>query len=123
MGGVQSGLAMALYSYRCPNGHPFNSFTRSDSERCPVCSTSSPRRFAFSVLSSFQDHYNHAAGEYVRNRREFEDSLKRQSDEHSERTGIPHEYVPIPAADMVDPSSVGADPTRTEKAYRTFESL
>jgi hypothetical protein len=51
-----------------------------------------------------EPHWNNAIGAYVRNRAEFEDGLKRKSDEASERTGTEHRYVPV---EWVDAKSAG----------------
>jgi hypothetical protein len=64
-----------------------------------------------------EPHWNNALGAYVRNRREFEDGLKRRSDEASERTGTEHRFVPVEWVDAKDAGRVtdeGLD--KTEQA-------
>lgn len=51
---------------------------------------------------TFQPHYNHAVGKFVRSQREFDDALKRASHSASERTGIHHNYEPIHPSDLVN---------------------
>lgn len=47
-----------------------------------------------------QDHLSPTTGQYVRNERDFKDQLKAISDAATERTGIPHNYVPTDPRDM-----------------------
>jgi hypothetical protein len=57
-------------------------------------------------------HWNVALGAYVRNRREFEDGLKRKSDEASERLGIEHRFAAVDYADRPGVTEDGLDDTR-----------
>ncbi|MGI0133620.1 MAG: hypothetical protein ACREBW_01510 [Candidatus Micrarchaeaceae archaeon] len=65
------------------------------------------RVFSFNFRPSMPDHFNNYAGKYVRNEREYRDSLKRLSDDNTAQSGIPHSYVPLTRAEMMDPSVVG----------------
>jgi hypothetical protein len=72
-------------------------------------------------------HWNNALGAYVRNRRDFEDGLKRRSDALSERLGTEHRLRPVDH-DAVGATDEGLDDTRkaqramglTEARQRTF---
>jgi hypothetical protein len=64
-------------------------------------------------------HWNNAVGGYVRNLREFDDALKRKSDEMSERLGKEHRFRRVDWADAAAAGGVtedGLDATR--KAQR-----
>lgn len=39
-------------------------------------------------------HFNHSVGKPISDMKQFTDALKRKSDEATERTGIPHNFVP-----------------------------
>ena len=51
------------------------------------------------------EHWNQAVGEYVSNRQEFHDALKRKSDEVSERLGIEHDFQPMTPSELRDPTA------------------
>jgi hypothetical protein len=60
-------------------------------------------------------HFNYALGAYVKNRQDFEDGLKRRSDEASERLGVEHRFRPVDH-DAVGATAEGMEPT--ERAAR-----
>jgi len=60
------------------------------------------------VHREMQATFAPAVGRYVQNQRDFNDALKKASDEASENTGMEHRYVPI---DMADRDATG----RTEE--------
>lgn len=57
-----------------------------------------------------EPHWNHSVGGYVRNRLDFEDALKRRSDEASERLGTEHRFRPVDH-DCVGATEEGLDLT------------
>jgi hypothetical protein len=64
-----------------------------------VCGNVYRRVFYCNPTSFFQSHYNHSVGEFVTNRQQFLDTLKRKSDEQSATTGVEHNYQPVDAGD------------------------
>jgi DNA-directed RNA polymerase subunit RPC12/RpoP len=63
---------------------------------CPLCGGRLRRDWRHvSVRRDMAPHFNHSLGAYVRNRTEFEDGLKRKSDETSERLGVEHRFRPV----------------------------
>jgi hypothetical protein len=65
-----------------------------------------------------QEHWNQAVGQYVSNRQEMSEALKRQGDEMSERTGIHHDYEMVSPSEMADPSAVGASRENLDETHR-----
>lgn len=45
------------------------------------------------------DHYNHAVGKYVSNEAALTEQFHVQSEAATERTGIPHKFVPVHPSD------------------------
>lgn len=99
---------MPLYQYRCNQcKRLFNTEHRGDSTTCESCGADAPRKFSFNTSGGMKEHWNIAAGEYVSNRRQLDDALKRQSEAASARTGIDHEFVRVDVADMHDAKAHG----------------
>lgn len=106
---------MALYQYRCDQCKQlFATETRADAETCPLCLGTAVRKFSFNVQGGIKEHWNAAVGQYVNNRAEMSDALKRQSEEASVRTGIDHDYVMVDPADMRDPRVHGVNEDNLE---------
>lgn len=61
------------------------------------------RKYSLAVHRPMHEHFNHSVGKPISSDRQFRDELKRKSEEHFLRTGIPADYVP-------------SDPTETRKA-------
>lgn len=61
------------------------------------CDCGSPikRVYSFQFAKPMPEHFNLAAGAYVRSERELNDVYKRKSEEVSERLGIPHDFQPV----------------------------
>lgn len=61
------------------------------------CDCGSPikRVFSFQFARPMPEHFNLAAGQFVRTERELNDVYKKKSDEVSERLGIPHDFQPV----------------------------
>jgi hypothetical protein len=53
------------------------------------------------------EHFNHSVGEWVSNRRQFYDALKRRSDQSSARTGMDVDLQPLSPSDMAEAASHG----------------
>jgi DNA-directed RNA polymerase subunit RPC12/RpoP len=99
---------VTLYSYTCGQcKRLFNTEDRSDGTICPYCKGQAVRKFTFYTASGMKEHWNNAVGQYVSNRQEMSDALKRQSEEASVRTGIDHQYEMVEPADMRDPTAHG----------------
>lgn len=64
------------------------------------------------------EHFNHSVGEWVSNRRQFYDALKRKSDEQSIRRGQTIDYQPLDPSDMSDPSAHGVTDEGLEETHR-----
>jgi hypothetical protein len=90
-----------LYEYSCDFcGRSTTRQSRADITICHSCGQPARRIWAFRLQSSpDQEHYNVSAGRWVSNRRQLIDHAKRQSDLATQRTGIPHDFVPIDHAD------------------------
>lgn len=92
---------MPLYEYMCQScRHYFDSLERGDSQPCPECGHRAMRRFSFSYKPDIPEHVSPTTGRVVKNSRDFKDQLKAMSDEATERTGIPHNFVPTDPTDM-----------------------
>ncbi len=110
---------MTQYNYRCTGCHRlFACETRADATRCPDCRGHAIRKFTFNVQGSMKEHWNSAVGQYVSNRHEMDEALKRQSEAASVRTGIDHEYVRVDPADMADASAHGVSEDGLEETRR-----
>jgi len=109
MGAPGSGTA---YLYRCtgeldPGGnhhdHPVygtrdkEAMDRRIADDYAFCDCGSPIRRVYSFIAGkpMPEHFNLAAGKFVRTERELNDHYKRKSDEVSERLGLAHEFVPV----------------------------
>jgi hypothetical protein len=115
---------VTLYQYRC-NGckRLFNTEHRGDSTTCESCGNEAPRKFTFYTASGMKEHWNAAVGQYVSNRQDMQDALKRQSEEASVRTGTDHEFVMVDPADMRDPSAHGVNEDSLEGTRRQQHDL
>jgi putative FmdB family regulatory protein len=113
---------MPYYEYRCTScGRKFVTTDRADSTRCSYCTGTATRRFSFSITPGFKEHWNQAVGQYVSNTTQFTDSLKRQSDEMSVRTGMLHDYEPIDPGDLrSDPEAFGVTPEGLDSSRRQW---
>lgn len=69
-----------------------------------VCGGILKRVFNFNLKHSMPEHFNHSVGKHVTNESKLRDEFKRLSDAATERTGIPHNYVPV---DPMDKETLG----------------
>ena len=66
-----------------------------------------------------QEHYNHSIGQFVTNKQQFYDGLKRQGEIASLHSGLDTDYQPIDPTDMKDPSSHGVTEEGLEETFRS----
>lgn len=93
---------MPLYQYRCPECGDFDSQRRADHLPCdnhPEPLTAK-RIFGFALKPIVHGHMNPTTGQYVSGDKAFKEQLKVMSNEATERTGVPHNYVPTDPRDM-----------------------
>ena len=110
---------MALYEFRCKGcGRLFSSTTRADTVTCQDCQGPAVRQFGFYVSGGLREHWNTAVGQYVSNRHDMDEALKRQSDEMSVRTGVDHHYEYVSPSEMADPSAHGVREDGLEETRR-----
>jgi hypothetical protein len=91
-----------IYGYRCRTcGVTRDSTRRDDVAPCP-CGGLSSRDFSSVQFgaASFTPHFNHSVGAVVNSDREFDDLLKRRSEENSLATGADHSYTRIDPGDL-----------------------
>jgi hypothetical protein len=65
--------------------------------------------------SVLHEHYNHSVGKPISSHRQYADELKRLSEQQTERTGIPHNYVPV---DLSDTRACGVTDEGLEETAR-----
>jgi hypothetical protein len=102
---------MILYGYQCREcGQEYTSETRGDvlmedcapgemaphEVPCQACGHSPvKRKYSLAVHRPMHEHFNQSVGKPISSDRQFRDELKRKSDEHFLRTGIPADYQPV----------------------------
>lgn len=104
---------MPVYEFRCPHNPSFIDTDRTP-PMCDECCLPMKRVWSFSFHRPMPDHFNASTGTYVRNERQFRDELKKMSDEATERTGIPHNYVPV---DPMDKEALGVTDEGLDTTY------
>jgi hypothetical protein len=72
-----------------------------------TCGAHPTRVWSFNHSRTVPEHFNNSVGEFVTNKRQFYDGLKRQSEASSIRTGIEHDFQPVDPTDMRDASAHG----------------
>lgn len=96
---------MPSYEYKCPVAtcdYTTTSETRTNrlQEACPRCNYSPLHRvFGFAHKPAMQEHFNNTVGKPVSSMRQFNDELKRKSDEATKYTGMEHRYAPLEYGD------------------------
>jgi len=107
---------MPLYEWRCPKCHAHTTTTdNSTPPTCTLCTISLHRRYTFYKPAPFTPHFNVSLGRHVSSRQDFLEGLKAASDSATERTGIPHNYVPI---DIADRDAFGATDESMDDYHR-----
>lgn len=97
-----------IYEWKCRSCGVVIENDIADSSTRVICSCGSEMKRLYTSVqinasSPFQPHFNHSVGEFVSSRRDFENQLKRKSEQQSERTGIDHNYQPVLPGDMPQP--------------------
>src|SRR5215472_11151731 len=115
---------MLEYQYRCPAcRHLFVTFSRTEIPPCPVCQHQhTDRQYVFQARGAMPDHMNVATGQYVTNRIQLSDALKRMGDGQYERTGITSDYQYMTPAEMRDPSIHGVTEEGLDSQEREWHS-
>lgn len=95
---------MPVYSYRCRgcqvNGEKWQKHTDDPLLVCPECGKATLRRvYSFKPGRVTHEHFNHTVGKVISDQKQFKSELDRKSEEMTERTGIPHNYVPVDLSD------------------------
>lgn len=98
-----------------------------DWARCD-CGSPYKRVYSFQAVRTMPEHFNLAAGKFVRNERELTDHYKRLSDIATERVGIPHEFQPVSQSEKkaLNVTAEGLDTTinrRQETGMRVTDQL
>lgn len=110
---------MPQYQFRCDSCRVLYTVEdRNNVPPCPTCGLNPKRVWSFTNSNSMPEHFNHSLGEYVSNRRQFYDGLKRASEEASVRTGIEHNFQPLDPSDLADPSAHGVTDEGMEETHR-----
>lgn len=108
---------MPIYEFKCKNcgqGYQASVRTLAYPEKTCTCGGEIKRVFSFSIRRSMPEHFNTSTGTYVSNERALKDDFKRLSDAATERTGIPHNYVPI---DPQDKETLGVTDEGLDSTY------
>lgn len=94
-----------MYDYKCPVA-TCNYTTRSPErgnrlqQACPKCNYPVLHRvFGFAYRPMMHEHMNSTVGAPISSMRQFEDALKRRSEEATLNTGMEHRYVPVEPGD------------------------
>lgn len=94
---------MPFYEYRDPDsGNTVLSEERGD--WLMVDGRRWKRVWGFHMARVWHEHWNPSTGSVVSSRQQFRDDLKRRSEEATERTGIPHNFVEV---DITDKKALG----------------
>jgi hypothetical protein len=86
---------MSIYAYKCRLcGTRADSMTRGDSlGPCPNCDGNLTRLFIITVERPMHEHFNPTVMKPISSNRQFDDELKRLSEERTLETGIEHKFV------------------------------
>lgn len=105
---------MPLFDYKCSHCHHITTTTnRSTVTICERCGTFANRRFSFNIAASMPGHYNPTIGQYVSNKIQFSDALKRQAESATLSLGIEHTFQPVT---LHDKTAIGVT---TDGLYET----
>lgn len=119
---------MPVYQYRCgaclEYGEKWQSLKEDRLVVCPDCHEPELRRvYSFNFASMMHEHFDYTVGKVISDRKQFVAELRRHSEEATERTGIPHNYVPVDLGDKdaLNVTEEGMDSTirrKTEQGER-----
>lgn len=95
---------MPVYLYRCrgcqTHGEKFQHHNDDPMLDCPDCGKPMLRRvYSFKPAKVMHEHFNHTVGKVISDKKQFAAELDRKSAEMTERTGTPHNYVPVDLSD------------------------
>lgn len=89
---------MPVYEFGCDCGQDSSTVRSMTGETmikyCPRCGEEMGRRFSSPAFHRFEEHVSPATGKPVTSMKNFKEQLKIASAEATERTGIPHNFVP-----------------------------
>jgi hypothetical protein len=88
-----------------------------------TCGAHPTRVWSFNHSRAFPEHFNNSVGEFVSNKHQFYDGLKRQSEVQSARTGIEHDFQPVDPTDMRDASAHGVTDEGLDDTNRRLRQL
>lgn len=111
---------MTIYEFKCRCGGFTRDLPMADRDRplsypCPHCGELPRRNFSFRMGQVMHEHFNQSTGTVVSSMRQFNDTLKRQSDEQTAKTGIEHRFVPCDMKDLHSGSDKGMKETHDFK--------
>ena len=92
-----------------------------DFARCD-CGSPIKRVYSFQFARPMPEHFNLAAGAFVRTEQHLNDIYKRKSDEVSERLGIAHDFQPVSQSEKSALGVTGEGLSDTVKA-RTAQNM
>src|SRR5260221_169726 len=91
---------MPVYAFKCRSCGR----TEDSSDRAPflcTCGMLMGRDYSTVRMGSvLHGHFNSSVGHYVSGKTDFSESLKRKSDEMSQRLGFEHRYTPVDISDQ-----------------------
>lgn len=87
---------------------------------CPLCSGRMVRKASFYFRRSMPEHFNVAVGDYVGNKQQWSDGLKRAEEAASIRTGLDAHYV---EADLGDTKTLGVTEEGLAKKFKQIDDM
>lgn len=92
---------MAIYEYHCKIcGNTIYRTRPADNTNCDLCFGMAKRVWSVQMAPVMQAHFNTSTGTMISDPRQFERELRDKSEIQTERTGIPHSYVPADRSDI-----------------------
>lgn len=118
--GLSDGRVVKIFVFRCSGCmDEFESGTPIPEFSCPRCGGLLQRVYStFSVAKSFQPHFNHSVGQYVRSASHYSAILRQASAEQSEKTGMEVRLEKIDVQDCEPPPGAGEMADQRSKILR-----
>lgn len=95
---------MPTYEWRCrvcgSTRYTDHNRLEEDDSYCQDCFAPWKRVFGFHMASVVHEHFDHQTGSVISDRKQFRSELRRLSDEQTERTGFPTNYVEVDPSDV-----------------------
>lgn len=116
-----------IYAYKCRKCG-----TRADSTRrgdvlgpCPTCDGQLTRLYIVTLERPMMEHFNPSVGKVISSNRQFDDELKRKSEEQTLRTGIEARYVRHDPADAkaLGVTHDGLDSTNAQRVAKGLKPI